>query len=104
MAYEPKENEVLTKSVKLNNKDDGSVYFSVNIGDIDRLIALVDKFANKRGVRLSFNTVQRPGNRFFSTQMYVDEIPEPQNPQGQGRGGYGRSAESELSRVGRTVA
>ena len=115
-GYEPKENEVLTKSVRLNEKDNGSTYFSVNIADVERILSLIDSQATERGVKLAFNTVTRTsagGRSFLSTQMFIDGVQEPQQGDykpgastGAKRGTWKAksNAAEELSRVGKPVA
>lgn len=113
-GYEPKENEVLTKSVRLNEKDNGATYFSVNVGDVERLLNLIDKGATERGIKLAFNTVTRQsagGRSFLSTQMFIDGVQEPSKDFGGQGGGAKRgqwrakkSAGDELNRVGKPVA
>lgn len=77
MRYAPRDNEILTKSVKLKTNNDGSTYFQLHIGDVERLQKLIKEAKGPQGVRLSFNTVQREKNNFLSSQMYVDQISMP---------------------------
>lgn len=78
--YEPKPNEVLTKTARRKHNGEyinsGQTVVSINIptDQLDRLFSVIQEQASANGVKLTINMNRHDGKQFDSSQLFVDGV------------------------------